>query len=66
LFTDELVCVIKSLGLISLMRVVLCSQSAVEWEHQQVALRHEFNKLMNDEEIPTEGPDAEKKLRRLF
>ena len=48
------------------MRVVLCSQSAVEWEHQQVALRHELHNLMKDQEIPTEGPDAEKSFADFF
>ena len=48
------------------MRVVLCSQSAVEWEHQQVALRHEFHNLMKDQEIPTEGTDAEKSFADFF
>ena len=48
------------------MRVVLCSQSAVEWVHQQVALRREFHDLMKEQQLATEGPDAEKSFANFF
>ena len=48
------------------MHVVLRSKSAVAWQHKRVDLRREVHASLMEQDLPTEGTDADRSFADIF